>query len=276
MLKCHGEIISLPEIFFEVPEEIILEEPKKNSSISNETVFESIGHSDVQESSSVHISSNLNDILLEKKTVMKNSVHDSGPVAQLVRGITQEGSSSVRLTSNDSGQVQLNYPLFPSNANEENVNVSIGNMTNHISSNENSAQSIDVESFLHGEVGVPSSSKVVISKDSKADVLSSNIHETAISECKEVVILSEASESCGDEFSSNIHPSSTIKIWMPSERSVAEDTDDGSNRNILIVSDQTFTDSDQTLPVLSSRLVTQEVAQTMILNRPQDKLQSDL
>lgn len=126
-------------------------------------------------------------------------------------------------------------------------------------------------------MSVPNSNAVVISRDSKADVLSSSIHETVISECKEVVILSEASESCVDELSSNIHPSSTIKIWMPNERSVAEDTDDDSdNRNILIVSDQTFTDSDQALPVLSSGLVSQEVVQTMILDTPQDKHQSTL
>ncbi|XP_071548456.1 uncharacterized protein [Panulirus ornatus] len=278
MLKCHGEVINVPEIYFEVPEEIILDEPSKNSSSSSVTVFKNIGDSDIPEASSIHISSNFSDKLLQKKTVSKNSEHDSVPIVHLVRNIAQERSSSLPLTSNDSGHVQLNYPLFSSNANvEENESITLGSLTNHISSGETGSQSVDVESFLHEEVSVPNSNAVVISRDSKADVLSSSIHETVISECKEVVILSEASESCVDELSSNIHPSSTIKIWMPNERSVAEDTDDDSdNRNILIVSDQTFTDSDQTLPVLSSGLVSQEVVQTMILDTPQDKHQSTL
>ncbi|KAG7159020.1 hypothetical protein Hamer_G006433 [Homarus americanus] len=146
MLKCHNEVISLPEIYFEMPEESISEEPSKTTSSNSVRVFKSIGDSKVQEPASVCISSNRNEKIIEKKTFNKDSPQDMGLVVHFVQGVTQVESSPVHLTTNDSGQMQLNYPLLSSTANaeeneilssnaniEENSNITLENLANQIS-----------------------------------------------------------------------------------------------------------------------------------------------
>ncbi|XP_042240166.1 gastrula zinc finger protein XlCGF26.1-like [Homarus americanus] len=168
MLKCHNEVISLPEIYFEMPEESISEEPSKTTSSNSVRVFKSIGDSKVQEPASVCISSNRNEKIIEKKTFNKDSPQDMGLVVHFVQGVTQVESSPVHLTTNDSGQMQLNYPLLSSTANaeeneilssnaniEENSNITLENLANQISCSDKVTQSIDVESLLHENVEVP-------------------------------------------------------------------------------------------------------------------------
>ncbi|XP_037781522.1 uncharacterized protein LOC119577920 [Penaeus monodon] len=262
MLKSHGEVVHLPKIYFEVPED------SKASVSTSAKVIRSLGDSDIQEVASISLSGDLSEKTVEKEEDMTGDMNqDMVPVVQFVREIGQEESPAIQLSADTANHIELNYPLLASNADPSGNGAVISSLTNHITSESDVSQSIDVESLLQNGVNTSVSNSVVMAKENQAEILSTQLHET-------VMIINEASDNSNEVLSDSIHQSSAIKIWVPRDDPVAGDTqnDSGSRTNILIVSDESFSDSAQALTVLGSQVVSPHVVQTMVLNRSKNQV----
>lgn len=208
MVECHNEIVILPDIYIKMPAEMVCDGTENLTSSVRGT--KSLGATNAQ-TEACHLSNNQSDLMSEKGSVGNSLTTGLDSVVPC---------GTLHLTSTDSGQMQLSYPLLSSDSNIESEGITLRSVTNQITSSGSVAQTIDVESLLQDDV--VSTDAIMLSKDGNPDVLATGIHESIISDCNEVVILNKATKSNDDEFCSDIDPSSTINIWMSSEGSVVD------------------------------------------------------
>ncbi|KAK8383340.1 hypothetical protein O3P69_011663 [Scylla paramamosain] len=257
MLKCHDEVTSLPEIYFEVPDDVVKEE-SSNSPYCDIKVIGTAGEEE-------HFEDTTQSQMLDDQLADGGSSSNLGPVVHLVSSMAEQ-----EVASGEAGHVQLSYPLLTSATSlEEGSSITLGSIAGQISC-DGHVEPIDVGCLLNSE-DTPSGDALIISREGKAEVLPATIHDSAVADCEEVVILTKVSEDTG-EIS---QPQSTIKIWIPSdERSELEQQDgEGSSRgDILIVSNPTFAETSQTQQVLDPEISPQAV-HTMILEGSNSSLQ---
>lgn len=250
MVKCHDEIISFPEIYFKMPADMMSDVTSKPTV----RVLRNLAASSTQPESTFHLRNDQSDEMSEKHSHEKNLTADLSSVVHC---------GTLHLTTTESGQMQLSYPLLSSHTNLESEDITLGNVASQITCSNSVAQTIDVDSLLQDDV--VSTGAIMLSKDSNADVLAASIHESVIRDCSEVVIIDKNTKS--NEFNSGIDPSSAINIWMSGEGSVTDDPNNDERTNVLIVSEQTITEAAKTLPMLSSGIVS-PVVETIMLNTP--------
>lgn len=255
MLKCHNELVSLPAIYFEVPEQPVTQEGPLEASSSSCSV---VGASSEQDPPTLHISSDVSEKILSRDSISKDLMEDISPVVQLMGGITEEAR-----------QMQITYPLLSSNPEfDDSHDIPISSHTQQVYPVTGHVQSIDVGALLSDEVSITGDAHLVNSEDGIRGELTTSIGDSVNSECKDVVILNKFTED-NSEMNNEINSSSTSNIiWMPGDGGVMEN--DGNldgKTNIFIVSDETFPEADPSMPVLTSGLVS-PVVQTVILNTP--------
>lgn len=252
MLKCHNEVINLPEIYFEVSDEVMAREEGSSSPHCDIKVIGTTGEEELLEDST-------QEQMLDGGLTEGGSADDLGPVVHLVSNMTEQ-----EVASEEPGHVQLSYPLLTSATGlEEGNSITLGNIAGQISCSGH-VEPIDVESLLNSD-NTPSGDALIIAGEGKAEVLQTTIHDAAVRDCEEVVILTKVSEDT-EEMSQEIHPQPTIKIWIPSERAELEqqDSQGDSRGDILIVSNSTFAETSQAGQVLDPEMGPQ-VVHTMIL-----------
>ncbi|XP_045114311.1 uncharacterized protein LOC123506350 isoform X2 [Portunus trituberculatus] len=257
MLKCHNEVTSLPEIYFEVTSDMVKEE-SSNSPYCDIKVIGTAGEEE-------HFENTTQSQMLDDQLVDGGPASDLGPVVHLVSNIAEQ-----EVASGEAGHVQLSYPLLTSTTTlEEGSSITLGSIAGQISCDAH-VEPIDVGCLLNNE-DTPSGDALIIAREGKAEVLPATIHDSAVADCEEVVILTKVSEDTGEMS----RPQSTIKIWIPSdERAELEPQDgEGTRRgDILIVSNPTFAETNQTQQVLDPEISPQAV-HTMILETSNSSLQ---
>ncbi|KAG0716944.1 Zinc finger protein 16 [Chionoecetes opilio] len=247
MLKCHSEVLSLPEIYLETPGDIVAREEGSSSPHCDIKVIGMTGKEE-------QFDDGTENHVLDGSLTDGGSSDDLGPVVHLVSNIAEQ-----EVTVDESDNV-LSYPLLTTTtALGEGSSITLRNITTQISCSGH-VESIDVESLLHSEDS-PNSEALIITGEGNSEVLPI-IHE-AVRDCEEVVILAKVSDT--DEMSEEMHPQPTIKIWIPSEGTALErqDGEGDSTGDILIVSNQTFAETSQG-QVLDPEMSPQ-VVHTMIL-----------
>lgn len=247
MFKCHNEVITLPEIFFEVSDDMV---PGEESNISPPC--------DIEMKEEALEESTQNE-LLDGSLPDEGSTDDLSPVVHLVTSMAEQ-----EITNGAPSHIQLSYPLLTSTSGlEEGNNITLRNITSKISCSGH-VEPLDVESLLNSK-DTASGSALIIAHKEEAEVLPATIAECAVRDCEEVVILTKVSEET-EEISQEMHPQPTIKLWIPSENSELErqgiEGDGGGD--ILIVSSGTFTEAGPAEQVLDPEMGPQ-VVHTMIL-----------
>lgn len=251
MLKCHNEVISLPEIYIEVSGEVVDREESSKSPHCNIRVIGTTGEEESEDSTQ--------DQMLDGGLTDTGCADDMGPVVHLVSNMTEQ-----EVASGEPNHVQLSYPLLTSTADlEEGNSITLSNIAGQISCSGH-VEPIDVECLLNSD-NTPTSDALIIAGEGKTEVLPTTIHDAAVRDCEEVVILTKVSEN-SNEMSQEIHPQPTIKIWIPSERADLEqqDDEDDSRGDILIVTNRSFAETSQVEQVLNPEMSSQ-VVHTMIL-----------
>ncbi|XP_050704521.1 uncharacterized protein LOC126989465 isoform X2 [Eriocheir sinensis] len=252
MLKFHNEVISLPEIFFEVPDEMVQGEKSNTSTPCDIEVIRARVKKEPPEDTQ-------QDQMLDGGLLDGGSTDDLSPVVHLVSSIGEQE------VSREPSHVQLSYPLLTTTAGlDEGDNITLGNITGHISCSGHVAP-LDVESLLNSE-DTATGSALIIAGEERAEVLPATIAESAVRDCEEVVILTKVSEEA-EQISQELHPQPTIKLWIPSKRSELEQQGIESNGegDILIVSSGAFTETSPAGQVLGTEIGPQ-VVHTMILD----------
>ena len=250
MLRCHNEVISLPEIYFEVSDEVVGREAGSSSPYCDIKVISTTGEEEHFGGATQDQITGLTD---------GGSADDLGPVVHLVSSMAEQEAGS-----GEPGHVQLSYPILTTAAGlEEGNTITLGNITRQISCSGH-VEPINVECLLNSK-DTATGDALILARDGKAEVLPTTIHDSAVRGCDEVVILTKVSEDT-DEMSQEMHPQPSIKIWIPSEGAELEQQDGGgdSRGDILIVSNHTFAETSQAGQVLDPELTPQGV-HTMIL-----------
>lgn len=251
MLKCHNEVISLPDIYFEVSDEVVDRAESRNSPHCDIRVIGTTGEEEPLEDST-------QGQMLDGGLTDRGSADDLGPVVHLVNSMTEQ-----EVASGEASHVQLSYPLLTSTAGlEEGNSITLSNIAGQISCSGH-VEPIDVECLLNSD-NTPTGDALIIAGEGKNEVLPTTIHDAAVRDCEEVVILTKVSEN-SDEMCQEIHPQPTIKIWIPSERAELEQQgDEGDSRgDILIVTNRSFAETSQAEQVLNPEMSPQ-VVHTMI------------
>lgn len=245
-------MISLPEIFFEVADEVVQGGQSSTSPpCDNEVIRTTVKEEPLDNTTQGQ--------MLDGGLLDGGSTDDLSPVVHLVSSIAEQ-----EVTSGEPGHVQLSYPLLTSSAGlEEGNNITLGNIAGQISCSGHIAP-LDVESFLNNE-DTGSGGALIIGGEERAEVLPATITESAVRECEEVVILTNVSEET-EEINHEMHPQPTIKLWIPSKRSELEQhgIEGEGEGDILIVSSGAFTETSPAGQVLDPEMVPQ-VVHTMIL-----------
>lgn len=253
MLKFHNEVISIPEIFFEVPDEMVQGEKSNISPTCDSEVIRVRVKKEAPEDPQ-------QDQMLDGGLLDGGTTDDLSPVVHLVSSIGEPDG-----VSGEPSHVQLSYPLLTTTAGlEEGDNITLENITGQISCSGHVAP-LDVESLLNNEDTASGGALIIAGKEGD-EVLPATIAESAVRDCEEVVILTKVSEEA-KQISQELHSQPTIKLWIPSKRSELEQEgiESNSEGDILIVSSGAFTETGSAGQVLDTEIGPQ-VVHTMILD----------
>ena len=173
MLKCHDEVVHLPQIYFEMSERVALESIDKESTSENMETLKSRN----DKIYNVKINDDMNNKMQDTEPLSTAALSESiVPVVQFVNEISQGTSPAIQLEANGSGPlhlnsdtVQISYPILSANNNQvADDSTALANITNEIPSGNELASPID--SLL--QVTLPGTNgSVLMTQDGKVNIL---------------------------------------------------------------------------------------------------------
>ncbi|KAK7082448.1 hypothetical protein SK128_027337 [Halocaridina rubra] len=183
MLKCHDEVVHLPQIYFEMSQRVVLENMQNivlntsgetvNNSASDET-FSNIPNVTGKGSSIINLRENFSHKLEASGELNSTLTQNIAPSVQFVNDLAQEETTSIALTTTETGQLHLNsdaiqisYPILPSPSKDEGMAETLS-IVDHIPSETDISNPI--ESLLEVAIPVPHTS-VMMSEDCKVNIL---------------------------------------------------------------------------------------------------------